>query len=209
MRIKLIASTPKPERLIYLAARQSRYPDGIDRLPKSEISEGRVKNLIKRLLDWGHFGPFEHPHFTFIISDVSRSLTHQLVRHRMATYDQQSLRYVSKNDVSLTLPKKKNKEIEKKFNDFKKESFNLYKELIKQGIPAEDARYVLPIGTKTALVVTMNARSIMHFLKMRLDKSAQWEIRECAEEMLQIMKKQMPTTFKWFEKNWKDLKLTP
>ncbi len=211
MRIKLISATPKAEKLVYLAARQSRFSDGVDKLSQKEITDIRIKNLIKKLLEWGHFGPFEHPHFTFVISDVSRTFTHQLVRHRVATFDQQSLRYVNKSGsgIDICLPKKKSKEIEREIEKFKDESFELYKNLTSKGVPAEDARFVLPMGTKTAIVVTMNARSMMHFLKLRLDKHAQWEIRECSEEILKIMKKQMPTTFNWFSKNWKDLQLTP
>ena len=211
MRIKLISATPKAEKLVYLAARQSRFSDGVDKLSQKEITDIRIKNLIKKLLEWGHFGPFEHPHFTFVISDVSRTLTHQLVRHRMATFDQQSLRYVNKggSGIDICLPKKKSKETEKEIKDFKDKSFELYQKLTSKGIPAEDARFVLPMGTKTAIVMTMNARSMMHFLKLRLDKHAQWEIRECSEEILKIMKKQMPTTFNWFSKNWKKLQLTP
>ena len=211
MRIKLISATSKAEKLVYLAARQSRFSDGVDKLSQKEITDIRIKNLIKKLLEWGHFGPFEHPHFTFVISDVSRTLTHQLVRHRMATFDQQSLRYVNKggSGIEICLPKKKSKETEKEIKDFRDKSFELYQKLTSKGIPAEDARFVLPMGTKTAIVMTMNARSMMHFLKLRLDKHAQWEIRECSEEILKVMKKQMPTTFNWFSKNWKKLQLTP
>ncbi|MFA6437537.1 MAG: FAD-dependent thymidylate synthase [Candidatus Paceibacterota bacterium] len=211
MKIKLIASTPNPEKIVYLAARQSRYADGVGDIPKKEITDQKVKDLIKKLLEWGHFGPFEHPHFTFVLSEVSRAFTHQLVRHRMATYDQQSLRYVNKSGRNLetAFPQKISSQNKKAIEEFNRQSITLYEKLVKDGVPAEDARFVLPIGTKTAIVMTMNARSMMHFLKLRLDKSAQWEIREGAKEILKIMKKEMPTTFGWFAKNWEKLKLTP
>ena len=212
MKIKLLSATPQPERLVYLCARQSRYPEGIAKIPKSEISAPQIKRLILQLLAWGHFGPFEHPHFTFSIWEVSRAFTHQLVRHRMATYDQQSLRYLDKTKTGpykIVIPETIRPELKGEFLDFGAKAFSFYGKLIKKGIPPEDARFVLPIGTETAITMTMNARSIMHFLLMRLDKSAQWEIRECAEEILKIMKKQMPITFGWFEKNWQKMPKTP
>jgi len=211
MKVELLAAMPNPEQIVYLAARQSRYPEGVGDIPEKDITKKNVQDLIKKLLGWGHFGPFEHPHFTFAISGISRALTHQLVRHRMATYDQQSLRYVNKSGMGLatTLPKKISAEDRRAIERHNREAMNLYEKLVRNGIPAEDARFVLPIGTQTAIVMTMNARSLMHFLKMRLDKSAQWEIRELAEKILKIMKKQMPVTFGWFEKNWENLKLMP
>ena len=212
MKIKLLTATSNPEKIVYLAARQSRYSEGIDSIPKKEITDQKVKTLIKKLLEWGHFGPFEHPHFTFAISEASRAFTHQLVRHRMATYDQQSLRYVNKageDNLAMVFPQESSKKIKTSIENHGKGCLALYKELINAGIPAEDARFVLPLGTKTAIVMTMNARSLMHFLKMRLDKSAQWEIRKGAQEILKIMRRQMPTTFTWFAKNWEKLKLTP
>lgn len=211
LKLTLLSATPKPERLVFLAARQSRYVKGINLLAQQKISQSEIKNLIEKLLDWGHFGPFEHPHFSFVLSGASRALTHQLVRHRMATYDQQSLRYVNKSqeNFEITSPNDLPKGAKGEIEALKKNSLELYQKLIRQGVLAEDARFILPIGIQTSIVLTMNARSIMHFLLLRLNVSAQWEIRQCAQEMLLIMKKEMPVTFKWFEKNWRKLKPAP
>lgn len=136
----------------------------------------------------GHRSVFEHVSLTWGIRGVSRALTHQLVRHRMASYTQQSQRYVEQEFGSEWYVTPPTLEGNAKFIACMQHSTQEYEALLEAGIPAEDARYVLPNAAKTDIVVTMNLREFMHFYKLRSDLHAQWEIRDLAHEMLQAVR---------------------
>jgi thymidylate synthase (FAD) len=146
----------------------------------------------------GHTSVVEHTSFTFTISDVSRSLTHQLVRHRIASYAQQSQRYVNLKEPNYVIPPtiEKNAEMKNAYKETMDIIWKQYNKLLDMGIPAEDSRYVLPNATCTNIVVTMNARSLLNFFELRCCLHAQWEIRKLANEMLKEVKKVAPTIFK-------------
>ncbi|UCD14498.1 MAG: FAD-dependent thymidylate synthase, partial [Thermoplasmatales archaeon] len=134
----------------------------------------------------------------FAISDVSRSLTHQLVRHRIASYAQQSQRYVDLKEPNYVTPPTitKNDVMKKAYDETMNIIWKEYNKLLEMDIPAEDSRFVLPNAACTNIIVTMNARSLLNFFELRCCKHAQWEIRQLANKMLLEVKKIAPTIFK-------------
>ena len=145
-----------------------------------------------------HESVLEHAVFTFEVKDVSRALTHQLVRHRVASYSQQSQRYVNMEDFNYVIPEsiKVNENVWDEYSTLMEYISDLYIEMVdKYNIPGEDARYILPNACATNIVVTMNARELLHFFALRCCNRAQWEIRELAEKMLKICKEVSPTIF--------------
>ena len=148
----------------------------------------------------GHASTLEHVSFTFAIEGVSRVLTHQLVRHRIASYSQQSQRYVKEHNFETIMPKSIacNPEAKAKFEALMQDIQNLYNEYTEEmQIPPEDARYVLPNAAETKIVATFNARSLMNFFSLRCCTRAQWEIRQLAEKMLIECKNVAPVIFEY------------
>jgi len=196
MNVKLIGFTPNPEKLPAMAAKLTHTIAKPEELEKS--SDKEQKAILDHVVNLGHTSVIEHTSFTFAISDVSRSLTHQLVRHRIASYAQQSQRYVNLKEPNYVTPPKieKNKEMKKAYDKTMENIWKEYNKLLNLDIPAEDARYVLPNATCTNIIVTMNARSLLNFFELRCCQHAQWEIRKLANNMLQEVKKVAPNIFK-------------
>jgi len=196
MNVKLVGYTSDPEKLPAMAATLTHSkikPQNLDK-----ISEKEQSAILEQVLKLGHTSVIEHASFTFAISDVSRSLTHQLVRHRIASFSQQSQRYVNLNEPNYVIPPSigKNKKTKKAYEETMGVIWDHYNKLLELKIPAEDARYVLPNGTCTNIMVTMNARSLLNFLELRCCLHAQWEIRLLSNKMLQEVKKVAPMIFK-------------
>jgi len=162
------------------------------------LSEKQQSAVLEQVLGLGHTSVIEHTSFTFAISDVSRSLTHQLVRHRIASYSQQSQRYVNLNEPQYVTPPSiiKNKKMKNAYDETMAVIWDQYNKLLKMKIPSEDARYVLPNAACTNIMVTMNARSLLNFFELRCCLHAQWEIRLLANKMLKEARKVAPTIFK-------------
>ena len=162
-----------------------------------EIFSEQKKQLsvLSRVYEMGHTSISEHMWFTFTISGVSRALSHQLVRTRMASYSQRSQRYVTEGQFSFVVPPsiERNPSVKAAFEELMADINKSYEGLILLGIPAEDARFVLPNACETQLVMTLNARSLIHFLAERLCQTAQWEIRAMAKAMFEVAKKASPT----------------
>jgi thymidylate synthase (FAD) len=196
MDVRLIGVTPHPERLPALAAKLTHSNISPDELKNS--SEKELQTILNHVMDLGHTSVVEHTSFTFSISGVSRSLTHQLVRHRIASYAQQSQRYVNlEKPCFITPPKiKKDKKMKKAYETVMKTIWDQYNTLIELGVPAEDSRYVLPNATCTNIMVTMNARSLLNFFELRCCLHSQWEIRQLANKMLTLVKREAPRMFK-------------
>lgn len=216
-KIKLLSMTPNAKELIFAAARQC-YTGGWVGDTWQECEDGKIQvvdlndqhictdkeidNLVKYLKESGHTSVLEHVKFTFAIDDISRVLSHQLVRHRLASYSQQSQRYVNlKSEFSMdnyvTPPKiKKNKVASIKYRNILSDIQKSYNELIGLGIEPEDARFVLPNAAKTRIVVTMNCVALLHFFDLRSCSLAQWEIRDLSDKMLEICKDKLPVVFK-------------
>jgi len=192
MRVKLLTHTPDPEYLVAVAARTCHSSE----VPWGKMTGEEAKGLIQKLLDLGHESPFEHITFTFAIDGISRACSHQLVRHRMASYSQRSQRYVENSPDEVVAPPslKRNPEAWEIFNNTMQEIYKAYEELGKL-VPLEDARYVLPNAATTTMVCTFNARSLFNFFKLRLCVKAQWEIRELADQMFGIVYSIAPNIF--------------
>lgn len=193
----MLAHTAEPEKIVARAGRLCYFEGGISDLEKA-MPQDKIKSLIGKLSESGHHSAFEHSNFTFGIEGISRACSHQLVRHRIASYSQQSQRYVTmgENFEYIVPPSiKKNKALLKKFNAAVLETRRVYDGLISEGVPKEDARYILPNASETKIIVTMNARELLHFFSMRLCRRAQWEIRDMAKLMLKSAKKAAPGLF--------------
>jgi thymidylate synthase (FAD) len=195
MHVKLIGFTSDPEKLPAMAATLTHSkikPEDLENLSKK-----KQVSILDQVLKLGHTSVIEHASFTFAISDVSRSLTHQLVRHRIASYSQQSQRYVNLNEPHYVVPPliAQNSKTKKAYEKTMEVIWEHYNKLLELDIPAEDARYVLPNATCTNIMVTMNARSLLNFFELRCCLHAQWEIRMLANKMLSEVKKVAPILF--------------
>jgi thymidylate synthase (FAD) len=242
MQVRLLEATPDPEEVICRAARNdymrefnvdlsfAEAMDGID----GDTIEEKKRTLIGHLLDHGHFGPFEHPQATFAIEGMSRSCMAQLTRHRHASFDVQSMRYVSFDDVDpdavgegelvVTPPSASDPDwvgrnqqtgsvdeatVERREATFRaavRHAVEAYQELLELGMPPEDARFVLPIGTKVNVVMSLNARMLMHVADMRAAADSQWEIRGLTESVLDLAADWCPITFEHYEAELKHRK---
>ena len=196
MRVTLITHTPEPEKVIASAAKLCYSSSDIESL-MSGLTTEKIEAFIKKLTDLGHQSPLEHCSFTFGIEGVSRALSHQLVRHRIASYSQKSQRYVKEGQFEYIVPPSiiENPICKDAFEDFVKNSQWTYDFLIDNGIPAEDARFVLPNACETKIIATMNIRTLLHFFEERCCNRAQWEIRHMAYAMLRICKDVAPNLF--------------
>ena len=197
MNVELLYHTPDPERAIATAARLCYAPVGAAELMET-MPEERVYKVLSTILKSGHFSTLEHASYTFAVEGVSRALTHQLVRHRLASFNQQSQRYVKfKEGVPIVTPETISDmpEANSVFDDAIKACTEAYAKLVELGIPAEDARYLLPNAAETKIVVTMNVRELLHFFNTRCCNRAQWEIRELAWRMLELARPTAPFIF--------------
>jgi thymidylate synthase (FAD) len=190
----LLQCTPAPERLVALAARLCYSAASIADLTE-EVSRKDMRTLVRRVLSMGHVSVLEHVSFTYGVEGLSRAASHQLVRHRIASYSQQSQRYVAAEFGYVAPATVVRGTARAKFERHMKRSATLYREMLAAGIPAEDARFVLPNATETKILVTMNARELRHFFALRACRRAQWEIRGLAMEMLRIAKEKAPLLF--------------
>ena len=198
MHVELLYHTPDPERAIATAARLCYAPVGAAELMETMPPE-RVKSVLTTIMSSGHFSTLEHASYTFAIDGVSRALTHQLVRHRIASFNQQSQRYVKfKGEVSVVKPESvaANAEASAKFDEAIQAAVDAYHALLEAGVPAEDARYLLPNAAESKIVVTMNVRELLHFFSLRCCNRAQWEIRELAWKMLELVRPTAPFIFR-------------
>ncbi len=205
LKVILLRHTPNPEETVAMAAKLCYSPSDIGAL-KEKIEAKDQKAFVEKLMKMGHMSPIEHSSFTFAIEGISRACSHQLVRHRLASYSQQSQRYVSEEtgfDYIIPPVIKEDKELKRYFEAFMTEAQKAYNHIVKRlnekGIKGEaanqDARFVLPNAAETKIMVTMNARELLHFFRMRCCNRAQWEIRQMADEMLKLVKKTSPVIF--------------
>ncbi len=190
IRVQLLFPTPEIAQkyyvpLAYTAARtcySEKLPQDIWRdVQDGKVPEEKMHRLIRQIVESGHGTVIEHIVFTFAISGVSRSLTHQLVRHRMGvSFDQQSQRYVKYKHPDYTVPAsiEGDDEVRERFAEAVEGNVALYKELLDHDVPAEDARFLFPNGMQTNLIMTVNLRELIHMCGLRLCTMAQWEIRK-------------------------------
>lgn len=248
LKVKIIAHTPEPDKVVAQAGKLCYSAVGVDEIAQ-KLTEEEIARYVNMLANIGHESPLEHVSFTFAIEGISRACTHQIVRHRIASYSQQSQRYVKLEQFEYIIPPaiESNSEAKRIFIEAMERDQEAYDELVdllledilidkhaadygscireilkenpdavpdrskvldlyaenfledyrkaeKQAI--EDARYVFPNACETKIVITMNARSLLHFFNVRCCNRAQWEIREMATEMLKECKKIAPALFK-------------
>lgn len=206
--VRLLAYTPDPLAVIYAAFRQCYHAGFVgDMWPKllaGEIDRARQADFVAEVTASGHVSPIEHVSFTFAVEGVSRALSHQLVRHRIASYSQQSQRYVDASNFDYVMPPAiaDNPAAKARFEAFMDEVGAAYRDLkalleeAGRGHQAkEDARFVLPQAAQTRVVVTMNCRSLLNFFELRCCNRAQWEIRAMAERMLALCREALPEVF--------------
>ena len=197
MKVALLQYTPDPERTVALAARLCYSPADIDEL-KEKFSTADIRNFLEKIMSLGHQSVLEHASFTFGIEGISRVTSHQLVRHRIASFSQQSQRYVShKERFAAVVPPTiaERPEVLARYEAQLAALHQAYADMVAAGIPAEDARYILPNATETKIMVTMNARALLNFLELRCCERAQWEIRAMAVEMLRLARGVAPIIF--------------
>lgn len=197
MQVELLYHTPDPERAIATAARLCYAPVGASELMET-MPEERVKSVLSTIMSSGHFSTLEHASYTFAVDGVSRALTHQLVRHRIASFNQQSQRYVRFADGVATVKPESvaaSEEASSVFDQAIAAAVEAYGKLLDAGVPAEDARYLLPNAAETKIVITMNVRELLHFFSLRCCNRAQWEIRDMAHRMLELALPTAPFIF--------------
>lgn len=183
MRVELISHTADPARLCGEAA---------------AVCTNSVKpeSSLRHSVEAGHESVLEHAVFTFRVEGLSRAALAQLTRHRLASFDVQSQRYVRIHGVDLVMPETiRSSDFYVEAGSLMKDVMNLYHRMVDAGIPAEDARYITPQAVPTVLVMTMNARELRHFFSLRCCNRAQWEIRHLADEMLTICRHVAPELF--------------
>ena len=202
MKITLITHTPDPEKIIASAAKLCYSSNDIGTLMNGLTTE-KIESFIKKLADLGHQSPLEHCTFMFGVEGVSRALLAQLTRHRIASYSVKSQRYVKEDDFDYVVPNSI-KELKPEFkyggygwnyDDVMELIGFYYRAAVEAGVPAEDARYVLPNACTTQVMMTFNIRSLLNFFELRCCNRAQWEIRQMADEMLDICKSIAPNIF--------------
>ena len=207
LRVELLSMTPNALSLIYAAFRQCYFAgyaaDMWPRLLSGEIEPEKQAAFVQSVLESGHDSPVEHVSFTFAVEGISRACSHQLVRHRIASYSQQSQRYVT-DTMDYILPPAIGRipEAKARFERFMDEVRTAYQDLRTILLDAgrgdkanEDARFVLPQAAETKIVVSMNCRGLLHFFNLRCCMRAQWEVRAMANAMLAICKQELPAVF--------------
>jgi thymidylate synthase (FAD) len=213
LQVKLLSKTENPIPLIYAAFRQCYSPHSIPQLWETFLSDNKdvQEDFIKKLIQTSHHSPIEHVSFTFAVTGYSRISSQQLTRHRIASFSQRSQRYVNENNFTFITPPsiKKNSKAEKIFLNFMEQARETYQKLVAAGIPEEDARFVLPNATETQLIFTMNCRELIHFLGLRLCERAQWETRNLARQVHEILKQELPAIFKAVGPQCKNLGYCP
>jgi len=195
MKVILLSYTKDAEKLCAAAGHSCYSKKSASQLLES-LTEEKVVKIIDEVTGTGHHSVIEHASFTFSLEGVSRALTHQLVRHRIASYSQQSQRYVPLKEPTYVTPHtiQADDELSRQFDEHMVRTWELYRQLAER-VPIEDARYVLPNATTTNITVTMNARELWHFLTLRTCRRAQWELREVADEMLRQVRSVTPALF--------------
>ena len=195
MTVVLLNHTPEPEMAVALAARVCYSPLSVTELHQ-ELTEDEVGRLLAFLSRAGHTSTFEHASFTFGI-EGSRAALNQLVRHRIASYSQQSQRYVTADELLYVTPPAiaAADEAQRLFHEAMHQAHRAYAALLEMGMAKEDARYVLPGGALSRLVATFNARSLLNLFALRCCERAQWEIRHIAQEMLAAVRGVAPRLF--------------
>ena len=205
MDVRLIRQTICPDELVALGARLCYSKADFDKLQEL-VTENDQSMYVRSVMERGHLSVTEHAVFTFAVEGVSRALLAQLTRHRIASFSVQSQRYVSmEKGFEYVIPPSITALGEEEEAEYRREMETMHgwyrrwqEKLGKKGESSnEDARFVLPNAASTRLLVTMNARELLHFFELRCCKRAQWEVREMAWKMLRACKEAAPAIFEY------------
>ncbi|HEY8390563.1 MAG TPA: FAD-dependent thymidylate synthase [Clostridia bacterium] len=202
-KVTLLKYTPEPEQTIALAAKLCYSDFDIDQL-KEKVDASDTAKFINMLIKMGHLSPIEHASFTFSIEGVSRSFLAQITRHRIASFSVKSQRYVGADKTfNYIIPPKIEALGEEAVKEYQNQMNQIHQWYVgwqsKLGVGEqsnEDARFLLPNAAETKMIMTMNARELMHFFELRCCNRAQWEIREVAWLMFKEVIKVAPNLFK-------------
>jgi len=186
--------------------------------------EAATHAFVEKQLSRGHYGPWEHPSITFAVKGVSRVTMAQITRHRHMTFDIQSMRYADFSEQEIVTPKsltegtlsrekgvadvEGRKQLEELYEMYARDAVDFYQRMVRDGVPKEDARFILPLGTTVNMTFSGNARTLFHLLDMRRKANAQWEIRELSEALLDELFEWMPYSYGYYEENGPN-KLSP
>ena len=193
--VNLISKPENMLKTVYTACRTCYSADYPINIYNSTDDKEKMLKLIERVISSGHYSTIEHIQVSFAISNVSRACTHQLVRHRHMSFSQKSQRYVKeKGQFDYIIPPtiEKNPELKDKFVEFMNKISKQYQEFVEAGIPAEDARFVLPNAASSSLVASLNLREMIHLANLRLCTRAQYEIRTMVKMMCDELVKEEP-----------------
>ena len=192
--VNLISVPENTLKTVFLACRTCYSADYPINIWENDISEEKMLKLVKKVLASGHHSTIEHCQYVFTISGVSRACTHQLVRHRHMSFSQKSQRYVTeKGQFEYITPNTiKNAGFETEYDEFMAKTAEFYEKMISQGIPAEDARFILPNAATSSLVSSLNLRELIHLANIRLCTNAQHEIRILVKKMCDLVKEKEP-----------------
>jgi thymidylate synthase (FAD) len=188
LKVELVAITPDPQSVIEQAGRTC-Y------LSFDKMDDDSSGGFIRRLLKMGHESPLEHAYATFRISNCSRAMTHQLVRHRLMAVSQQSQRYVDEKGFTYVVPESMPAEFADDFHRDMETIRQMYLKWRDRGLLKEDARFVLPNACTSEIVVSADFREWRHIIKLRTSPKAQWEIRKAGLAMLDILREKAPDCF--------------
>lgn len=197
------------------AAESNHYPD------ETNETEAKMIAFIEKQLSRGHYGPAEHPQITFAVEGVSRVTMAQITRHRLMSFDVQSMRYVDfSEDKEVVTPRSledpehftretgtvdmsehTRKRMNAVYAEQVEQSVEAYENMVEAGVPKEDARFILPLGTTVNMTFSGNARTFMHVFNLRQKANAQWEIRELSDMLAEELKEWMPHSFNWYDEN--------
>jgi len=211
---EILSTVSHDERDIERANENNQYPKMHD------TTEAKLISFIEKQLSRGHYGPWEHPQITFSVEGVSRVTMAQITRHRHMTFDVQSQRYVDFSDTKAIVPKSLRdpehfsretgltdldedelSHWRRAYKQMTAEQLEYYEDMVDAGVPKEDARFLLPLGTPVNMTFSGNARTFMHLLDMRKKANAQWEIRQLSEKIIDELKQWMPYTYKQYDRN--------
>lgn len=183
MNVRLVAYTPEPDVICGKAAAICTASDS-------------PYQALRGAMASGHESVIEHSYFTFYIEDVSRVLLAQITRHRLASFSVESQRYCSVKPEWIIPQTIKDAGMGEAYLRKCDEAYKFFLEMVEAGVPAEDARYIIPQGVTCKMMMSMNARELLHFFRLRTCNRAQWEIRGLADKMLAICRHTAPEMFK-------------
>ena len=198
--VRLISRPENMLRTIYTACRTCYSADSPVNIYENAVDEEKMLNLIEKVISSGHYSTIEHIQVSFAISNVSRACTHQFVRHRHVSFSQKSQRYVKeKGQFDYLTPPTilKDEALKEKYDAFMQQVSDLYLEFTQAGIPAEDARFILPNAASSSIVASMNLRELIHLANIRLCTRAQAEIRVMTKMMVDEIVKVEPWLAKY------------